>query len=93
MISLLIDFLLQLNSDLLFGSVYEVFNGFLKGDIALFANELKGYILNDRIGPLVIASNVLEDLLKYYCRRDEPKVILKLVKCLDLSKVDVEPIM
>jgi hypothetical protein len=63
MISLLIDFLLNVNPDMMFGQVYTVFHGFLKGDIRLVANELKPYISNNRLVQVAMNTNVISDLL------------------------------
>jgi hypothetical protein len=63
------DFLLGTAPELLFNQVWEILSkAFFKGFVHIFAEELKNYLLSDRINRLNAPVPVVVELIEYYAK-------------------------
>lgn len=75
MMSLLIDFLLCISPQFLFDEVFQILKRFVKGDILLFAMELRNYIKNKRLKLVVFIGSALTDLVLFYHKKNDQSII------------------
>ena len=73
--SLLIDFLLCISPQFLFDEVFQILKRFVKGDILLFASELRNYIKNKRLKSVVFIGSALADIVLFYYKRNDQSII------------------
>ncbi|KAM3129559.1 hypothetical protein pb186bvf_018310 [Paramecium bursaria] len=91
-LSLLIDFLLKTQPKILFNEIYKILKVFLKDKNDLFCNELRDYVLNNRVKNIEIEDQVLDDILKYYRSQNEVRTIENLLFSINLQSINTKPL-
>ncbi|CAD8077589.1 unnamed protein product [Paramecium sonneborni] len=90
LLSMLVDFLLRVSSDILFNQIYSIIKKFLNGDISLICNELSLYLKNGKVKVIDANEQTINEILQYYIRLGDQQCIDSFISKIDYSKINTE---
>ncbi|CAK78098.1 unnamed protein product (macronuclear) [Paramecium tetraurelia] len=90
LLSMLVDFLLRVSSDILFNQIYSIIRKFLNGDISIICNELSLYLKNGKVKVIDANEQTINEILTYYVQKGEQQCIEAFIQKIDYSKINTE---
>ncbi|CAK82442.1 unnamed protein product (macronuclear) [Paramecium tetraurelia] len=90
LLSMLVDFLLRVSSDILFNQIYCIIKKFLNGDVSILCNELSLYLKNGKVKMIDANEQTINEILLYYVKKGESQCIDTFISKIEYSKINTE---
>ncbi|CAD8073672.1 unnamed protein product [Paramecium primaurelia] len=90
LLSMLVDFLLRVSSDILFNQIYCIIKKFLNGDTSILCNELSLYLKNGKVKMIDANEQIINEILLYYVKKGEQQCIDAFIQKIEYSKINTE---